>query len=81
MRLPIPAMDIAKILVACLAMVGAVELIPAFGGMLELVLKAGTGMLAYALCVTSLDAAGARSFASNVISKLKSRLKPGAATS
>ena len=80
-RLPIPAMDIAKILVACLAMVGAVELIPAFGGMLELVLKAGTGMLAYALCVTSLDAAGARSFASNVISKLKSRLKPGAATS
>lgn len=76
-RLPIPALDLAKILVSCVAMVGAVQLIPAIGGLPELLLKAGIGGVTYGFLVIALNAAGARGVAGKVFRKLKSRLKPG----
>ncbi|MAP94050.1 MAG: polysaccharide biosynthesis protein [Ponticaulis sp.] len=72
-RLPIPVMDLAKILAACIAMAGAVQIVPAIGGLVELALKAGTGGLVYALCVVSLNAAGARSMAGKILTRIRSR--------
>ena len=74
-RLPIPAMDIAKILVACLAMVGAVELIPSWGGMLELMTDAIAGVVVYGFSVVALNAAGARNMAGKIKDKILAKVR------
>ena len=42
-------------------MAGAVRLVPAYGGLVELVAKAAVGVIVYGLCAFALDAAGLRS--------------------
>lgn len=56
-----PWADFARIAIACAVMAAVVSLLPSPGGLPELMLKAATGALAYALAVLALDAAGARS--------------------
>ena len=75
LAMPVPMLDLAKILGACLAMAGAVQLFPGFGGLIELMCKAAIGALTYGLCVVSLNAAGARGTAISVAGKVKSRLR------
>ncbi|WP_293611181.1 lipopolysaccharide biosynthesis protein [Ponticaulis sp.] len=78
--LPVPLADLGKVLIACAAMAGVVNLIPDLSiDLIELVLEAGFGVVAYALCVASLDAAGARGMALKLIDKVRSRLKGGQA--
>ncbi len=71
-RLPIPAMDLAKIIIGCVAMAGSVQLIPSFGGLPELILKAGVGVVVYGFSVVALNAAGAR----DMVRKLIHRVRP-----
>ena len=68
-------MDIAKILVACLAMVGAVELIPSWGGMLELMTDAIVGVVVYGFSVVALNAAGARKMAGKIKDKILTKVR------
>lgn len=75
--MPIPLMDLGKVVVACAAMVGAVQLVPDMPALIELMVEAGVGALVYGLCVVSLDAAGARGLTEKLIGKVRSRLKSG----
>lgn len=56
-----PWADFLKVAGACAAMAIVVRLLPAPGGLPELLLKAGVGAFAYALAALIFDAAGARS--------------------
>ncbi|NQE63141.1 lipopolysaccharide biosynthesis protein [Caulobacter sp. RHG1] len=58
--LPIPWSVLAKAGVACVAMGVCVSLVPAFGGILELALKAGVGAVVYGAIVLGLDIGGLR---------------------
>jgi O-antigen/teichoic acid export membrane protein len=58
--LPIPWGVLAKAGVACVAMAAGVSLVPAFGGVLELALKAATGAAIYGVIVLGLDVGGLR---------------------
>jgi O-antigen/teichoic acid export membrane protein len=79
--LPVPLLDLIKVLVSCAAMAGVVRLMPDLEwDLVELMLKAGFGAAAYALCVASLDAAGARGLALKVISKVRGKLSASSAT-
>ena len=53
-----------------------VSLIPDFGGLLELALKAGVGGVVYAALALALDAGGARTQAMTLVSRLRSRVSP-----
>lgn len=72
--MPVPVMDLGKVLIACAAMAGAVQLVPDMPSLLELMVKAGFGALVYGLCVVSLNAAGARGLAGKVLGKVQGRL-------
>ena len=73
--MPLPALDLAKVIAGCVAMAGAVQLVPDMSiPLIELMVKAFAGALVYALCVVSLDAAGARRMAQTIFTKVKSRL-------
>ena len=72
--MPVPFPDLVKVLAGCVAMAGAVQLIPSLHAFPELVLKAGIGALVYAVCVVSLNAAGSRSVAVRLFGKIKSRI-------
>jgi O-antigen/teichoic acid export membrane protein len=61
MPLPLPWATLAKAGAAALVMAGAVLLVPAFGGPIELFLKAGVGAFAYGALALALDISGARS--------------------
>lgn len=76
MPLPLPIEALWKAGAGCLAMAGAVLLIPAFGGVLELAAKASAGALVYGAVVYGLDAAGARTRRHELLAGLR----PGAAT-
>ncbi len=76
MPLPLPIEALWKAGVGCLAMAGAVMLIPAFGGLAELAAKATAGALVYGAAVFALDAAGARTRRHALLAGLR----PGAAT-
>ena len=58
--LPIPWAILAKAAGACLVMAACVSILPAHGGLLELVLKAGVGAVVYGALVLGLDVAGLR---------------------
>lgn len=75
MVLPVPVMDLGKVLIACAAMAGAVQLVPDMPSFIELMVKAGVGALVYGLCVVSLNAAGARRLAGKVLGKVQGKLK------
>ncbi len=59
--LPVPWITLAKVAAASLAMAAVVLCLPTPGGVGEVLLKAVTGGLTYALAVLALDAGGARS--------------------
>lgn len=73
--MPVPLLDLGKVFVACLAMAGAVQLVPDMPALIELMIEAGVGASVYGLCVVSLNAAGARSLAGKVIGKVRAKLK------
>lgn len=65
--LPIPWGVLAKAGVACAAMAVGVSLVPALGGILELMLKAGVGAAIYGAIVLGLDIGGLRAKLSGLI--------------
>lgn len=80
--MPLPLLDLAKVIAGCVAMAGAVQLVPDMSiPLIELMVKAFAGGIVYALCVISLDAAGARRMAQTIFTKVKSRLRRDAAAS
>ena len=56
-----PWLDFLRIAGACAAMAIAVRMVPAFGGLTELMLKACVGAVVYILAALAFDAAGTRS--------------------
>jgi O-antigen/teichoic acid export membrane protein len=73
--LPIPWTTLAQAGAATAAMAFVVTRLPAYGGVLELGLKAAAGALVYAAVVLALDAGGLRTRARPILR----RLRPGAA--
>lgn len=74
MPLPVPLDVIWRAALACAVMAAVVGRIPAFGGFLELALKAGVGGLVYALVVLLLDAGGLRSRGADLLHGLRARV-------
>ena len=74
--LPIPWSTVLRAGVASAVMALVVSLIPDFGGILELGLKAGLGGLIYGLVALALDAGGARGQAATLVAKLRARVSP-----
>ncbi len=71
LKLPLAIGDLVRAGFACLAMAGAVSLIPAWGGLVELVTKAATGGAVFAMVALALDAAGARTFLTRHLAGLR----------
>ncbi|MGR4866163.1 polysaccharide biosynthesis protein HfsF [Caulobacter sp. LARHSG274] len=71
--LPLPWPSLAKAGLACALMAAAVLAVPAFGGIVELAVKASLGALVYGLVVLALDADGLRSRVTDLVQR---RLKP-----
>jgi O-antigen/teichoic acid export membrane protein len=71
--LPVPWASLAKSGLACALMAAAVLVVPAFGGVVELILKASVGALVYGVVVLALDAGGLRGRAMDILQR---RLKP-----
>jgi O-antigen/teichoic acid export membrane protein len=74
--LPIPWDTLIRAGLASAVMAVAVSLIPDFGGLLELALKAGVGALVYGALALVLDAGGARSQGAALVSRLRARVSP-----
>lgn len=74
--LPLALADLGKAGLGCIAMVAAVSLVPAMGGLAELMLKAGIGAAVYGLVVWLVDAAGVRSHGSRLLKGLVSGSTP-----
>lgn len=74
--LPIPWSTLLRAIFASAVMAAAVSLIPDFGGILELALKASAGGLVYGLVALALDAGGARSQGLALVARLRSRVAP-----
>lgn len=62
LKLPIPYIEIGKIIIACLIMALFVSLIPKFGGFIELIIKGVIGALIYAFMAISLNIANTKQF-------------------
>jgi hypothetical protein len=69
----VPWASLAKSGLACALMAAAVLVVPAFGGVVELILKASVGALVYGVVVLALDAGGLRGRAMDILQR---RLKP-----
>ncbi len=74
--LPIAWFDLAKTAACVAIMMAAVALVPAWGGIVELVAKGVTGVAVYAALALALDLNNIRALAS----RITSRLRPKAAT-
>jgi O-antigen/teichoic acid export membrane protein len=74
--LPIPWSTILRAGAASAVMAAVVSLIPDFGGVLELALKAGVGGLVYGLVALALDAGGARSQGMALLARLRAKVSP-----
>jgi O-antigen/teichoic acid export membrane protein len=72
--LPIPWDTVLRAGAASAVMAAVVSLIPDFGGIIELALKAGAGGLVYGLAALTLDAAGARSQGMALVSRLRAKV-------
>jgi O-antigen/teichoic acid export membrane protein len=73
MPLPLPWTTIGRTALACAGMAVAVSLVPRFGGAVELVAKAGAGVLIYAALILALDGAGARTRCGQLVRALHAR--------
>ncbi|MDP1631496.1 MAG: lipopolysaccharide biosynthesis protein [Caulobacter sp.] len=73
MPLPLPTAVLWRSGLACLVMVLVVTRIPAVGGLLELLLKAGVGAAVYGAVAVLLDAGGLRTHAGVVLRGLRAR--------
>jgi len=73
MALPIPWRTVAQAGFATAAMALAVSRLPAFGGIVELLLKAGVGAAVYGAIAWLLDAGGLRSRAGQALRTLRAR--------
>ena len=71
--LPVPWAALARCGLACALMVAAVLAVPAFGGVVELILKACAGAVVYGVAALALDAGGVRGRALDILQR---RLKP-----
>ncbi len=71
--LPVPWTTLAQVLAATALMALAVSVIPALGGVVELVAKAAAGGVVYGLAVLAFDAAGARGRVAEVLQMVRSR--------
>ncbi|CAN5348870.1 polysaccharide biosynthesis protein HsfF [soil metagenome] len=78
MPLPIPWNTLGRAGIAAAAMATAVLLVPAFGGVLELAVKAAVGGLVYGIVVMALDAGHARTLAVQLLQTRRLRLVSGA---
>ena len=65
--MPIPWETLGRCGLACLAMTGAVLLVPAWGGLSELFAKAAVGALVYGGAAWALNAAGVRDLAGRLV--------------
>jgi O-antigen/teichoic acid export membrane protein len=65
--MPIPWTALSRCALACGVMAGAVVLLPAYGGVPELALKAGVGAIVYTVVALTLNAAGVRDLAIRLI--------------
>lgn len=74
MPLPLPVEALWKAGLACLAMAVVVRLIPNFGGILELALKAGAGAVVYAGVIYALDGGGVRSRGASLLQGLRAKV-------
>ena len=74
--MPIPWADLVKVLAACFAMIIVVRVIPDMPALAELIVCASVGAITYAGVVVGLNAAGAREFTSDIISRFQSKLLP-----
>lgn len=72
-RLPVPAGDLAKTLLACLIMAGAVQLVPDMPALIELFVEAGVGAIVYAAAIVALNVANARNVLGQAVSRFKAR--------
>ena len=70
MPLPVPWSTLGRCALACAAMAVAVSLVPATGGVLELIGKAAVGAAVYGVLALALDAAGVRSRAAHLVRTL-----------
>ncbi len=71
--LPIPWLTLGKVGIAAAAMAFSVMAIPTFGGIVELIFKAGVGGVVYAAAVLALDAGGARGRVGEVLQMVRAR--------
>jgi O-antigen/teichoic acid export membrane protein len=67
--LPVPWPILAKAGLACAVMAAAVLVVPAFGGVIELAVKAALGALVYGVVVLGLDAGGLRGRAVEILQR------------
>jgi O-antigen/teichoic acid export membrane protein len=67
--LPLPWPILAKAGLACALMAAAVLVVPAFGGVVELAVKAALGALVYGVVVLGLDAGGLRGRAVEILQR------------
>jgi hypothetical protein len=65
--MPIPWETLGRCALACLAMTGAVLLVPAWGGIAEMFAKAAVGAVVYGGAAWALNAAGVRDLAGRLI--------------
>lgn len=71
--LPVPVGITVRIALACLVMAGVVSLVPAWGGLPELAVKAALGAVAYGLSALILDIADTRTRLQHLAQRLKAR--------
>jgi len=67
--LPVPWTTLAKSGLACALMALAVLAVPAFGGVVELILKASVGAVVYGVVVLALDAGGLRGRIADILQR------------
>lgn len=74
--LPVPWSTLARAGAASAGMAAVVSLIPDFGGVLELALKAGVGGAVYGALALALDAGGARTQGALLLARLRAKVSP-----
>lgn len=76
LALPVPWMELGRVLVATGLMAAVVLLVPAYGGAPELMAKASVGAMVYAVACWILNAAEVRDRGSRVLKTLQARFAP-----
>jgi len=74
LALPVPSFDLLKTLFCVAVMMGVIALIPAWGGIVELIVKGGTGIFVYALLAYALNLNQIRGPADKIYQRLRARV-------